>query len=88
MPPLVTPMSVTPTVVGDRTKGTAYPHPPVFILGGPGPSTFTFQIRLSNTISFGSIVTVIHLIKKCHVLLTCACTPHFQKGSSTTAYNH
>ena len=38
--------------------------PPVFILVRPGPSTFTFQINLRNTVSIGSIVRVIHLVNK------------------------
>ena len=43
-PPLVTPMSVTPTVVGDRIKGTAYAYTPSYYYRG----AWTIYLYISN----------------------------------------
>ena len=44
LPPLVTPMSVTPTVVGDRIKETAYANTPSYYSQG----AWTIYLYISN----------------------------------------
>ena len=77
-----------------RGGGIGEPHgprPPLLSWDDLAPRFYIsnfVKICLSNTIIIGSIVKVNRLLKKnSTLLLTCTCSPHFEKGSSTSAHN-